>query len=39
MEVLVLNNNTWNSLTVFRNRIIGIIQHYQESFDCVQMNE
>ena len=35
----MLNSNTWNSLTVCLNWIIGITYQYLDLFDSVQMNE
>ena len=39
IELLVLNSNTWNSLTVCLNWIISLIYQYLKPFDCVQINE
>ena len=38
MELLVLNNNTWNSLTVYLLWTISITKQYLEPLDCVHMN-
>ena len=39
MELFVLNNNTWNSLTVYLEWIISITSYYFEPFESTQMNE
>ena len=37
--LLVLNCNTWNHLTVYKNWILVITYQYLEPFNCVQKNE
>ena len=39
IELLILNSNTWNHLTLCPNWILTITQQYFEPFDCVQINE
>ena len=38
MELLVLDSNTWNHITVVKLLIIGITLNYLELFNGEQMN-
>ena len=35
----MLKINTWNTLTVYLNWIIGDTEQYNKPFDCEQMDE